>query len=172
MTVFVSNEQNDQPVAIERWQQLALDVLQAEGVDGECEMSLLFVDEETIAELNNRFMGSIGPTDVLSFPIDGEPTTPGRWPDVAGPAPGRVDVDPDDLPVLLGDVVVCPKVAHTNAPTHAGSYDDELALLIVHGILHLMGMDHAIDDERIAMQARERELLDAYWGQLSADPWK
>ena len=61
--------------------------------------------------------------------------------------------------MLLGDVVICPAVAIRNAADHAGTYDDELALLIVHGILHLMGMDHEDDDEAEAMEARERELL-------------
>ena len=73
--------------------------------------------------------------------------------------------------LLLGDVVVCPAVAVANAPAHAGSYDDEVALLVVHGVLHLLGMDHATDDERDAMQARERELLAAHHGPLAADPW-
>jgi probable rRNA maturation factor len=64
--------------------------------------------------------------------------------------------------MLLGDVVVCPAVAARQAPTHAGSYDDELALLVVHGVLHVLGMDHAEPDEAARMQARERELLDRY----------
>jgi probable rRNA maturation factor len=59
----------------------------------------------------------------------------------------------------LGDVVVCPEVAQLNAPGHAGTYDDELALLIVHGVLHLLGMDHEIDAEADAMEAKERSLL-------------
>ena len=64
--------------------------------------------------------------------------------------------------MLLGDVVVCPAVAARQAPEHAGSYDDELALLVVHGVLHVLGMDHAEAGEAAAMQARERELLDRY----------
>ncbi|HEX4862870.1 MAG TPA: rRNA maturation RNase YbeY, partial [Acidimicrobiales bacterium] len=60
---------------------------------------------------------------------------------------------------LLGDVVICPAVAQRNAPDHAGNYDDELALLVVHGLLHILGMDHEDADEAEAMEARERELL-------------
>ena len=59
-------------------------------------------------------------------------------------------------------MVVCPAVAARQAPEHAGSYDDELALLVVHGVLHVLGMDHADPTEAAAMQARERELLDRY----------
>jgi probable rRNA maturation factor len=168
--VFVADEQDALAVDTGRWQRLAVDVLAAEGVEGECELSVLFVAEDTITGLNSRFMGHDGPTDVLSFPIDGEATSPGRWPDNGGAGPDRDD-DDDALPLLLGDVVICPTVAAANAPHHAGSVDDELALLVVHGILHLLGMDHAEDAERIAMQARERELLAAHHGPLAADPW-
>lgn len=170
VTVFVADEQAAHPVDVARWQQLAERVLADEGVEGECELSILFVAEDTIASLNERFMGHEGPTDVLSFPIDGEANPPGRWPDSGGAGPDRDD-DPDELPLLLGDVVVCPAVAVANAPAHAGTYDDEVALLVVHGVLHLLGMDHATDDERDAMQARERELLAAHHGPLAADPW-
>jgi probable rRNA maturation factor len=57
---------------------------------------------------------------------------------------------------------VCPAVAARQAPEHAGSYDDEIALLVVHGVLHVLGMDHADPEETATMQARERELLDRY----------
>jgi len=83
----------------------------------------------------------------------------GRFPDSGGTGPGYSPPEPSDLPVLLGDVVICPKVAAVNAPDHAGTYDDELALLLVHGILHLLGMDHLDDEEAEEMEARERELL-------------
>src|SRR5688572_24050237 len=142
-----------------RWVRLAESVLQAEGVKGDAELSVLFVDEEAIADLNRRFLGKSGPTDVLAFPIDEEPVEGGRSPDSGGTGPGYMPPEPGDMPVLLGDVVICPAVAHRNAPEHAGTYDDELALLLVHGILHLMGMDHEDDEEAEAMEARERDLL-------------
>jgi probable rRNA maturation factor len=71
----------------------------------------------------------------------------------------------------VGDVVVCPAVATANAPSHAGSTDDEIALLLVHGTLHLLGYDHMEDGDRARMWARERELLDQLWGPLGSDPW-
>ena len=171
VTVFVADEQAARPIDTDRWQSLAVAVLSDEGVQGECELSVLFVDEATISDLNERFMGHDGPTDVLSFPIDGEANPPGRWPDNGGPGPDRLDDDVDELPLLLGDVVVCPTVADRNAPEHAGSFDDELALLVVHGILHLLGMDHADEAGRTAMQARERALLAAHHGPMASDPW-
>ena len=171
VAVFVSDEQTDLVIDVDRWQRLALAVLASEGVQGECELSVLFVDESTIAGLNERFMDVDGPTDVLSFPIDGEPDPPGRWPDSGGAGPDRIEEDPEDLPLLLGDVVVCPAVADRNAPEHAGSTDDEIALLVVHGILHLLGMDHATDEERAEMWAAEQEHLAAHHGPLARDPW-
>ena len=160
--VFVADEQTDKPVDTMRWVRLATDVLQAEGVQDDCELSMLFVDEGVMAGLNKQFHGKDGPTDVLAFPIDEDPIEGGRSPDSGGTGPGYSPVEPSDMPLMLGDVVVCPAVADRNAPEHAGTYDDELALLIVHGILHLLGMDHLEDDEAELMEKREQELLDKF----------
>lgn len=158
--VFVANEQVAQSVDCERWARLAEGTLKEEGVHGDAEMSVLFVDTETIAALNARFLGREGPTDVLAFPIDEEDAPIGRAPDNGGSGPGWEPPEPGSLPNLIGDIVICPQVAFENAPGHAGSYDDEVALLLVHGILHLMGMDHEAESEAEEMEAREQELLD------------
>jgi probable rRNA maturation factor len=157
--VFVADEQSDHPVDCERWSRLAQDVLAAQRVRGEAELSVLFVDEATIAQLNERFLDHEGPTDVLSFPIEDSPSPSGRSPDSGGSGPGWEIPDEGALPTLLGDVVICPAVASRNAPSHAGTYEDEIALLLVHGILHLLGMDHEITEEAEAMEALEQELL-------------
>jgi probable rRNA maturation factor len=159
--VFGADEQAAESVDVPRWADLAREVLVAEGVRGEAELSLLFVDEPTIAGLNQRFMDVDGPTDVLAFPLD-DPGAPGRWPDAGTPGPDREEPDPDELPLLLGDIVVCPAVAARQAPQHAGTYDDEIALLVVHGVLHVLGHDHAEPDEAAVMQERERDLLDRF----------
>ena len=114
-----------------------------------------------MATLNADHMGVDGPTDVLSFPIDGGAVVEI---DAGGGSkgPDRPDPDRSDLPVLLGDVVICPAVASDQAPMHAGSLDDELALLVVHGVLHVLGWDHATTDERDAMFGRQRDLLSAH----------
>ena len=162
LEVFVANEQAAQPVETSRWQQLAENVLEAEGIRGDAELSLLFVDEETITELNERFMGANEPTDVLSFPLEDDVVGAGRWPDNGPTGPSGLREDAGEPPLLLGDVVICPQVAANNAPTHAGTYDDELALLVVHGVLHVLGMDHADPDEERTMQAKERALLERF----------
>ncbi|MCU1502988.1 MAG: hypothetical protein JWM12_2342 [Ilumatobacteraceae bacterium] len=160
--VFCADEQHAVPLELERWQRLALDVLRAERVRGLAELSLLFVAEDEITELNERYMGATGSTDVLSFPIDAaeaeivlQSPAPTRGPDRSPP-------DVGDMPLLLGDVVICPQVAERQAPEHAGTLDDELALLVVHGVLHVLGYDHAEPAERDTMRARERELLEAH----------
>jgi probable rRNA maturation factor len=92
-------------------------------------------------------MGKTGPTDVLSFPLDDDP-----MPDI-------------DIPVLLGDIVISPAIAARQYAEHAGTFDDEIALLVVHGILHITGHDHVDPTERKAMQKRERALLsEHHWG--------
>ena len=139
MSVVGADEQSDVEVDVDRWSRLAVDVLASEGARGE--LTLTFVDRDEIAVLNRDHMGADGPTDVLSFPLD-DPTAA------------------SDIPVLLGDVVVCPAVAADQAGEHAGTLDDELALLVVHGVLHVLGHDHADADETARMQARERELLE------------
>lgn len=164
-SVFAADEQSDQPVETMRWIRLAEAVLADEGVRGDTEVSILYVDEGTITDLNSRFLGKEGPTDVLSFPIDEEPVEGGRSPDSGGTGPGY-NPSPEEAPTLLGDVVICPSVAHRNAPDHAGTYDDEMALLLVHGLLHLLGLDHEDPEEAEVMEAKERELLRRHHGRV------
>jgi probable rRNA maturation factor len=158
--VFVADEQSQVAVDAARWGALAEAVLLAEGVRGGAELSLLFVDEPSIAELNERFMEHEGPTDVLAFPIDADAVWAVHDPLASGP--DRADPDPDEIPLLLGDVVVCPAVAERNAPDHAGTLDDEIALLVVHGVLHVLGRDHADPEDAAEMRARERALLEEH----------
>ena len=140
------DEQDDHLLDLDRWTQLARDVLLDEGI-GVGELTLLFVDEQTIADLHDVHMGDAEPTDVLSFPLDAE---------------SAVGASIDDVPLLLGDVVVCPAVAMRNAPEHAGTINDELALLIVHGVLHILGHDHGEPEQEQRMQIRERALLERH----------
>jgi len=156
--VFVADEQTDKPVDTMRWVRLATDVLLAEGVKDDCELSMLFVDEKSMGDLNERFLGREGPTDVLAFPMDDELIESGRQPDQGGRGPGS-PAEPSDAPILVGDVVICPKVAERQALEHNVPVDDELSLLVVHGVLHLLGFDHEEDDEAAVMERRERELM-------------
>lgn len=160
--VFCADEQNDVVLDLERWHRLALAVLRDEGVRGLAELSILFVGETEMTELNEGYMGKTGSTDVLAFPLDAHDVTQVVITGGATRGPDRAPIDPGDMPLLLGDVVICPAVAARQAPEHAGTLDDELALLTVHGILHVLGHDHAEPDEAEAMRARELALLEAH----------
>jgi probable rRNA maturation factor len=161
-TVFGADEQHDVEVDVPRWVRLAHLVLVDERVNerygDDVEMSLLFVDETTIAELNERFLGGDGPTDVLAFPMDEELPPGGRQPDQGGRGPGAPS-DGGDPPALLGDVVVCPAIARRQARVHGVRTDEEIGLLVVHGVLHLLDYDHAEPEETAEMRRREQELL-------------
>jgi probable rRNA maturation factor len=159
--IYAADEQNDHEIDLERWVDLANRSLIDEGVRGLAEVSLIFADEATIAALNQQFMGKAEATDVLSFPIEYEPEPTGRVPDAGGGGPG--EPPPSEIPQLIGDIVICPSVAARNALEHAASFDDELALLVVHGVLHLLGWDHDIDVEAEEMEAREAELLKRHY---------
>jgi probable rRNA maturation factor len=159
--VFAADEQQVHPIEVARWAELTRRVLLARGIKGETEVSLLFVDEDSIAALNEQFLGQSGPTDVLSFPIEDEPGPTGRSPDLGGSGPGTL-AEQGSL-ILLGDVVICPSVAARNAVEHEVSLDDEVALLVVHGLLHLLGMDHQQDAEAERMEALEQELLTRFY---------
>ncbi|MCP5027017.1 MAG: rRNA maturation RNase YbeY [Actinomycetia bacterium] len=139
--VIGSDEQDTEDVEIERWAALARAVLDAEGCRGE--LGLTFISERAMTGLNAEHMGFDRPTDVLAFPLDARPD---------GPALA------DELR-LLGDVVVCPVAARRNADERGVALDDELALLVVHGVLHVLGHDHAEGNERAVMQERERHHL-------------
>ena len=146
--VIVDDAQDEVTVDAPRWAGLAEAVLAAHGHVGE--LTLTFVDRDEITALKVEHFGDPGehPTDVLAFPIDaGAPDTTGVG------------------PVLLGDVVVCPSVAAEQCADHAGTLDDELALLVVHGVLHVIGFDHDDDDATDRMRAVELELLERHhWG--------
>ncbi len=161
LDIYAADEQSDHPVAVDRWATLARSVLEAEGVVSDTEVSLLFVDEAAIAALNERFLDKAGPTDVLSFPIEDEVDRSGRSPDEGGTGPASIEAD-TDRHLLLGDVVICPAVAALNAVDHGVTFDDEIALLVVHGILHLLGMDHVADEAAERMERREQQLLARY----------
>ena len=148
MTVFVADEQTH-PVNADRLLRLANFVLSDQRVPEAMEVSLLFVDKTAIAELNAHHMGKDGPTDVLAFPID---------------MPGESRAGE---PAILGDVVLCPEVAAAQAPDHGVQSDSEIELLVVHGLLHLLGHDHAESDERTRMFSLTDRLLSQF---RAADP--
>jgi len=116
-------------------------------VHPQAELSVVLVDEPAMSALHEQWMDEAGPTDVLSFPMDEL-------------RPGRDGEDP--VPGLLGDVVLCPQVAARQAVAAGHSQEEELLLLTTHGILHLLGYDHAEPEEEAEMFALQRRLLLTY----------
>lgn len=137
MPIEIANE-SDVPVDESGLARLCQYVLAELGVNPLAELSVLVVDTEYMASLNQRWMGEGGPTDVLAFPMDELDTA--RRPD-----------EPEPGPSLLGDVVLCPAVAVRQATAAGHSFEDELHLLTTHGILHLLGYDHGDAEEEREM---------------------
>ncbi|MFM8836598.1 MAG: rRNA maturation RNase YbeY [Actinomycetota bacterium] len=165
--VFCADEQSDVDVDVDRWHALARNILVAEGVRGAAELTLMFVPESTIAGLNEKYMGKSGATDVLSFPLDAVEAGRAPGPGAISRGPNKTSTDLSEFPILLGDVVICPLVASRQATSHAGNIDDEFALLVTHGVLHVLGYDHQGEKDAQKMQKRERELLEAHHWQAS-----
>jgi len=146
MSVEVNNESGMSADEVEIVA-LARHVLTELRVHPQAELSVVLVDEGAMSALHEQWMDEPGPTDVLSFPMD--ELRPGR--DGEEPAAG-----------LLGDVVLCPQVAARQAVTAGHSTHEELLLLTTHGILHLLGYDHAEPSEEAEMFALQRRLLLTY----------
>lgn len=163
-----ADEQTAVPVDIVRWVRLAEHVLTGERAPADAEMAVVFVDVPTITDLNSRYLGGTGPTDVLAFPLE-EEIPVGRVPDHGGRGPGAGS-EPDEPPMAIGDVVVCPEIAREQAAARGVDLDDELALLVVHGTLHLFGYDHVEPADAARMQGRERELLESFGADVVPGP--
>lgn len=146
MSIFLADEQTEQ-VGVDDLHSLAGLVLREEGFPEDAEVTLLFISEGEMASYNERFLDREGPTDVLAFPV--EDLLPGVVPETDSQGP----------PLMLGDVVVAPAYVRRQASKFGVSYEDEMALMVTHGILHLLGYDHIEETDAERMESRERELL-------------
>ncbi|WP_124039390.1 rRNA maturation RNase YbeY [Neoactinobaculum massilliense] len=143
--IEVNDESGFEPAPnLEEINQLATFVLDQMRVHPLSDLSVLLVDEKTMEDLHIKWMDLPGPTDVLSFPMDElRPTPPGEEP----------------KPGMLGDIVVCPQVARRQALNMGHSTAEEILLLVTHGILHLLGFDHADPKAKEEMFGLQRKLL-------------
>lgn len=146
MTIEINNEsavELDETVL----QRLAVFVLDSLHVHPQTEVGISLVDEAAIERLHVDWMNEPGPTDVLSFPMD--ELRPGR-PEAATPAG------------LLGDIVICPQVAQTQADAAGHDLQTEVTILLTHGMLHLLGFDHATPTEEAEMFGLQRDLVASF----------
>ncbi|MBW6467815.1 MAG: rRNA maturation RNase YbeY [Anaerosomatales bacterium] len=144
MPISITSHRDPEPLDLAAFERLAEFVLDREDVPAHAELSLALVDVEEMTELNEGYRGVAGPTDVLSFECD-------------DPCPVE-----SDQPVTLGDVVIAPQIAEEQAAELGHTVEEELNLLLVHGILHLLGYAHDSDEDAAVMQEREQALLAAY----------
>ena len=143
MSIEINNESNIRvdEAAILRLAAYALDAMH---VHADAELAIVLVDEGAMEQLHVQWMDEPGPTDVLSFPMD--ELRPGTE-------------ENETPPGLLGDIVLCPQVAQAQAETAGHSTLEELLLLTTHGILHLLGFDHAEPAEEKEMFGIQRDIL-------------
>jgi probable rRNA maturation factor len=147
MRVTASSNRESEPLALDAFEKLGAFVLRMENAPDAVELSVALVDEDEMAHLNEHYRGIAESTDVLSFGCD----------DACPTAGGE--------PVALGDVIIAPEVARRQAEELGFTVEEELDLLLVHGILHLLGYEHASDADAAVMQERESALL-AAWSEV------
>jgi probable rRNA maturation factor len=143
--ISIVSHRQPEPLDLSAFERLAQFVLDHEDAPEYAELSIAIVDLAEMTTLNETYRGKEGPTDVLSFECD----------DLCA-------VSDADEPLALGDVVIAPEVAESQAAEYGHTVEEELNLLLVHGVLHLLGYDHEDDADAEVMQARERSLLTAW----------
>ncbi len=147
--VFVLDQQNDMDIDENRVRDLTRFVLDAENSDQD--VSIVYLKKSEMRDLNRQYLQEDRPTDVLSFPMDGDDWSP-------------------EVDNLLGEVMICPVIARSRASDHGNSMKREADLYLVHGLLHLLGYDDKTEEEEQKMETRQEELLDAFDGTRSRKP--
>lgn len=140
-------------VVKEEDQQLIEDLLQfaakAEGITDECELSVTFVDNEAIRQINKEYRGKDTPTDVISFAMEemGE---------------DEIEIVGADMPRTLGDIIISVDRTREQAEEYGHSFQRELGFLALHGFLHLLGYDHIEKEDEIVMFTKQKDILESY----------
>lgn len=162
MDISLNYEYREAELAAMPFERLTEFVLADEEMPANTEVSITFVDDEEMAQLNQEYRGKVGPTDVLSFECDGLDD------DFDFFGAEEEDDEALDVPFTLGDIIIAPDVAQRQSADFGTTFEGEMTLLLVHGLLHLCGYDHIEDDEAEEMKLRESEILTA-WGKAEGD---
>ena len=149
MDVSINDLQNKRTLDLDLIRQRSLEILAEMNCDERCELSVALVDDPEIHRLNLQYRDLDRPTDVLSFALQ-EAEEPEFQPELAG----------EQLPLVLGDVIISTETTQRQAEERGHSFERELLILMIHGILHLLGYDHIEDSEAEDMEALERRLLE------------
>lgn len=143
MSIEINNE-SDAEIESERVLAMMVHHFKHLRLSPRAELSVMFINEKPMEDLHIKWMDEPGPTDVLSFPMDEL-------------RPGNIEAEG-----VLGDIVICPQVARLQADAAGHEETDEIMLLATHGLLHLLGFDHAEPEQEAEMFGLQRELLDSY----------
>ncbi len=149
--IDISNESHDvvDELALVQLARFALEQLR---IHPQADLSIILVDPTVMADYHMRFMGLEGPTDVMSFPMD----------ELRSGQPG--------MPMprgILGDIVICPQFTSAQAPENGRQPDEEIEYLLIHGLLHLLGHDHAEPEEKEVMFSLNDRII-AEWKRQKA----
>ncbi|MED2972513.1 rRNA maturation RNase YbeY [Fictibacillus sp. B-59209] len=146
---FTDETEQISPAQIEELTNLLNQAAVMEDIPDETELSVTFVTNERIHEINKQYRNKDTPTDVISFAMEemGE---------------GELEITGDDLPRILGDIIISAEIAKNQAEEYGHSFLRELGFLTVHGFLHLLGYDHLNEQEEKKMFSRQDEILNEY----------
>jgi len=150
MNIIIEDKQNLIKVPEEFFGEISKIILEEEGKGLNFEISFLLVNNQEIQELNSTYRNINKPTDVLSFPM---------WEENDIPLP--------DIDNLLGDIVISTDKVMEQSKEHGHSHEREIAILVIHGLLHLFHYDHMEDDEEEQMRKKEKLYLDKAISRLS-----
>lgn len=145
MSVLIDISYAGEGIDEARIRQTAEFALEQAGAPKPSDVSITFVDDDEMADLNERYRGKADPTDVLSFECDN--------------AEDDFPNAPEGDAYELGDIVIAPDVASRQAKEFGNAYEDELDMLVVHGVLHLLGFDHIDDADAAVMEPKQRDIL-------------
>ncbi|CAM4133635.1 rRNA maturation factor [Bacillus manliponensis] len=146
---FIDETEVVEQVHMDMMRSLIESAAKAEGVEAGAELSITFVDNDRIREINREYRGKDQPTDVISFALEdmGE---------------GEMEIVGTDMPRMLGDLIISIPRTKEQAEEYAHSFERELGFLTVHGFLHLLGYDHMTEEDEQVMFGKQKEILDAF----------
>ncbi|MDK2822682.1 MAG: putative rRNA maturation factor [Clostridia bacterium] len=151
MALIINNQQQKVQIPHQweaNFEKIAIKCLELENIDPQAEISLVFVDDNGIQELNKNYRGKDMPTDVLSFAL----TEMGE---------DELEIVEGEMETLLGDIIISLETALRQAEEYGHTVEREVAYLMVHGLLHLLGYDHMTEEDKKVMRQREEKVLEA-----------
>ncbi len=150
LELYINDETEKVDATVEKLvRELLHHALQEEGMTNETEVSVTFMDDEAIQEVNRTYRGIDAPTDVISFALEEE-------------VEGEVAIIAEGMPTVLGDILISIPTAKRQAGEYGHTVEREIGFLALHGLLHLLGYDHMTEAEEKEMFGRQKEILDTF----------